>query len=445
MSGPKVVHVATREEILADCEAALRRLERARLRWQMQIEHLGALDNADLAATLARHERIRELLHDDRFRELHAAIPPEIAFLKRDLEQREENAVAKAASKRQSQRRLRENAAVLLQALHAESADATLIEAVKAISAGDTVNDTHTILARGFASLAEDRTAESLSDSQRELAQVLQTEQPTAWVTKDHGADGTGLDRMDHQIARLQTLYGAKVAEPFLHRLEAIQSDSRLDHRDMLLDSLLLDISQAASNCQARRAAVSRLEDLANELEALLPGVPSELGEQVAACLANPATELQQIVQLEQRCSDAIATERQQRAASDRRRVVLEGLTSLGYEVREGMQTAWADAGRIVLRKPATPGYGVEVGGNAIGGKLQVRPVSLSNSNDRGRDRDIETIWCGEFIRLRSILADSGTELTIEKALAVGEVPLKVVAMDEPTEEAASSLTKRMT
>lgn len=444
MSGPKVVRVATREEILADCEAALRRLERARQRWQTQIEQLGALDDADLAATLARHRRIRELLRDDRFRELQTAIPPEIAFLKRDLEQREEDAVTKAAHKRQSQRRLRENAAVLVQALHAESADASLIEAVKAISAGDTGADAHTILARGFASVGEDRTTESLSDSQRELAQALQTEQPIAWVAKDHGADGTRLDRMDHQIARLQTLYGAKVAEPFLHRLEAVQSDSRRDHRDMLLDSLLLDISQAASDCQARRAAVSRLEDLANELEALLPGVSSELREKLTACLANPEAELQQIVRMEEQCTDAIATERQQRAASDRRRVVLEGLASLGYEVREGMQTAWADAGRVVLRKPATPGYGVEVGGNAIGGRLQVRAVSLSNTLDRGRDRDIETIWCGEFNRLRSVLADSGTELTIEKALAVGEVPLKMVAMDESAEAASSLRTRPM-
>jgi hypothetical protein len=38
-------------------------------------------------------------------------------------------------------------------------------------------------------------------------------------------------------------------------------------------------------------------------------------------------------------------------AAVERRRAVLEGLASLGYEVSEGMATAWVKQGRVVLRK----------------------------------------------------------------------------------------------
>jgi hypothetical protein len=38
-------------------------------------------------------------------------------------------------------------------------------------------------------------------------------------------------------------------------------------------------------------------------------------------------------------------------AAVERRRAVLEGLASLGYEVSEGMATAWVKEGRVVLRK----------------------------------------------------------------------------------------------
>ena len=129
-------------------------------------------------------------------------------------------------------------------------------------------------------------------------------------------------------------------------------------------------------------------------------------------------------------CSEAIEEALRQHAAVSRREAVLEGLASLGYEVREGMETAWAEAGSVVLRKTATPGYGVEVGGRAEGGRLQVRAVSLSEANDRARDRDIETIWCGEFSRLRALLAEQGSELAVEKALGVGAVPLKTVAMD---------------
>jgi hypothetical protein len=94
------------------------------------------------------------------------------------------------------------------------------------------------------------------------------------------------------------------------------------------------------------------------------------------------------------------------------------------------METAWAQAGNVVLRKTATPGFGVEVGGRAESGRLQVRAVSLSGAHDRARDRDIETIWCGVFTRLRALLAQQGNDLSIEKALGIGEVALKVVALE---------------
>jgi hypothetical protein len=51
--------------------------------------------------------------------------------------------------------------------------------------------------------------------------------------------------------------------------------------------------------------------------------------------------------------------------------------------------------------------------------------VALATDRDRARDRDIETLWCGEFGRLQALLHGQGTALVIERALGVGEVPLK--------------------
>jgi len=107
------------------------------------------------------------------------------------------------------------------------------------------------------------------------------------------------------------------------------------------------------------------------------------------------------------------------------------------------METAWTQAGSVVLRKSATPGFGVEVGGRAESGRLQVRAVSLSGMHDRARDRDIETIWCGEFSRLRSLLADQGSELAIEKALGIGEVPLKVINLEADSGASAAHSVSR--
>ncbi|MGY1457340.1 hypothetical protein ACW5F0_01615 [Luteimonas sp. A534] len=432
MSGPKVVRIVTREEILAICEGHLQRLEQALARWQAQAGRIGELEDADLAATRARHERLRRLMQEDRFADLQKEVPLEIEFLNHDLAQKEERAVSRAAQKRRSQRYLRENASALLRALEAREVllDSSLVEALKSIAAGRAQGSAEGTLAEGYARLGHNSSPESLGTTQRDLARALQTERPSKWIAEEHMEREPRLDRIDHHIAQLQTLHGATAVEPFLQRLNAIEREPRAGQRSMLLDSFVVDIANAVSEQHARRRQVASLQALASELEALLGESRSALRLRIAACLADPEPDMPHVGELAQQCGSAIEEELRRRAALATRQAVLEGLASLGYEVREGMETAWAEAGSVVLRKPATPGYGVEVGGRAEGGRLQVRAVSLSGTNDRGRDRDIETIWCGEFARLRSLLAERGSELAIEKALAVGEVPLKVIESD---------------
>jgi len=52
-------------------------------------------------------------------------------------------------------------------------------------------------------------------------------------------------------------------------------------------------------------------------------------------------------------------------AVASRRNAVLEGLAALGYEVREGMETAWASNGNVMLRNAHRPDYGVKLSGGA--------------------------------------------------------------------------------
>jgi len=40
----------------------------------------------------------------------------------------------------------------------------------------------------------------------------------------------------------------------------------------------------------------------------------------------------------------------------------------------------------------------------------------------------VESIWCNEFERLKTLVAETGGSITIEKALPVGAVPIKVIA-----------------
>src|SRR5258708_13261051 len=92
------------------------------------------------------------------------------------------------------------------------------------------------------------------------------------------------------------------------------------------------------------------------------------------------------------------------------------------------MATAWVNGGRVVLRKAANPGYGVELSGGSKSDLLQVRAVAFSNSTDTrdtSRDRDIETIWCGEFERLQSFIAKDGGSLAMQPR-PIGQFPLKL-------------------
>jgi hypothetical protein len=148
---------------------------------------------------------------------------------------------------------------------------------------------------------------------------------------------------------------------------------------------------------------------------------------EISQALAQPAGN---VLDLVKRADFLIESEVHVMAAEERRRAVLEGLASLGYEVSEGMATAWVDGGRVVLRKAASPGYGIELSGGSQSDVLQVRAVSIGNpaeARDTSRDRDMETIWCGEFHRLQSLVAKSGGTLSIESARPIGQFPLKVV------------------
>ncbi|HEV3304103.1 MAG TPA: hypothetical protein VG055_30915, partial [Planctomycetaceae bacterium] len=123
-------------------------------------------------------------------------------------------------------------------------------------------------------------------------------------------------------------------------------------------------------------------------------------------------------------------------AAAARRKAILGGLAALGYEVREGMATAWTQNGRLIVKKPNATDYGVELAAPEDASRLQVRLVGAVNpasARDPVRDRDQEAMWCSDFGKLRELVAASGGDVLIERALAVGAQPVKTVTFDDVT------------
>ena len=431
MSGPKVVRIVTAEELLALREAMLHRLDQAIARWQAQCEQVGERDASAVAAVMARRQALQALLADSDNTRYAQLIEAEIAFLQADTRDREGRAVDRAAAGRQQQRRQRDNAAAVLKTLQDRpvDADAGLLQALRALADGHPGADAEAVLARAFALLAPPEEQATLSDGQRALAAALQTSAPILtladWAAAQPADPGreARLLRVDRYIAELQVLQGPAVAAPYLEALHHAEQETAPQRRNLLLDSLVLELAAASAAFAQRRVQLERLQDVASRLAALDPVDPAPLLAQVGACSTDTALPL--LTALTLQCDTALASHQQALAAVSRRQAVLDGLASLGYEVREGMATAWQDKGAVVLKKAATPGYGVEVGGQADGGRLQVRAVALAADRDRSRDRDIETLWCGEFGRLQALLHGQGTELVVERALGVGEVPLK--------------------
>ena len=447
MSGPKVVRIVTREEIIEICEGHLARLAQTLAHWSAQGQRLGQLGEAQVEATRLRHQELAALLVQDRFLDLQKDVPLEIEFLKRDLLRLEEAAVSAALDTRQLARRAQENAGQVLRTLQTRkiTVDAELFEQLEALARGDkSVAKADAALAQAFSLLAAPPQAEVLSAQQIELAKQLRagvSDTPVP-VWRAQSNQDPRLVRIDRHIAELETLDGPEAAADFIRRASLLDPMEPGPRRNMLMDSLVLDLASAASARTVRETALDQLRTLQAELlridntESLRAEVKAAIDRQD---IANASA-------LEERCKAAIAEELKRVAAIARRVAVLNGLASLGYEVREGMETAWAEQGRVALRKTATPGYGVEVGGAADTGRLQVRAVSFDSNRDPSRDRDVETIWCGEFTRLQKLLAESGDTLEIEKALAIGAVPLKVIAGDEPqaVADVAAPLERRL-
>jgi hypothetical protein len=448
MSGPKVARIVTREEILAICNGHLRELEQAIAAWMREGRRTGELRDEEIVAARTRQQALAGLLEQEAFLELQKKVPEEIAFLQADLEHRQHAATERALQARQRQRRSRDAAVALLRRLSSKGIvpPGGLREPLEQIARGENLDTADALLARGFALLTRAIPSRQLDAAQRRLADGLQDDAPpqdfAAWKAAQASEEDPRLAHLDRQIAAAQVHLDAGEAASFMQRLNGIERQQDEARRNLLLDSLTLDLAQAVGKTRARRAALDELRLGAADLRGYDCEETRRLLERIPA--VDTEASLEHIAALTKECQELLARLRREQAAQARRNAVLQGLARLGYEVREGMETAWARQGRIVLKKPMLPGYGVEIGGQSQASRIQVRAVALSANRDPARDSDVETLWCGEFSRLQALLAEHGDSLLIERALGVGETPLKVAKEEERGEaEAARRRTTR--
>ena len=437
MSGPKLVRVVTREEVIATSQRELARLDDALATWMSTCEAQGLAQPDELAKTRETVQKIHQLLAAEKFVELQKQAPREIAFLSKDLEDRRSRLAERRARALISRRRLATVAATLIVALEKSDTEVPddLLEDLRKSrdTSASRTEDIEAVLSQAFSLLTSASQSSSTNDRQRELARQLGKGEETAtlvdWLVKRPPAGDERAKDIDQRIAQLEAMEGAEAALPFIGRANEIASDPSAKRRSLLADSLLMDLAERVAVSKQVASQKATISGLIAQLMQIDPTHVS-VGQAKRFMTTFDAGKAETITAGLNSALEEAQEAQSAEMAQVRRRAVLDALSGLGYEIREGMQTAWAENGSVSLRNADRPGYGVKLSGGLSGGPVQFRPVAFAQpgvERNRQRDLDMEALWCSDYERLGASFAHAGGDLKVERDTPVGQIELEVV------------------
>lgn len=422
MSGPKVVRVITREELVAAGESLLRRLDAALAEWERACAAVG-LSPADQRASRDRRNALEQMFRADRFAEFSQAALAEIEFLDADAGCRREKAAQARAHERTRLHSGKELARVLLRQAAPDAPERVELQRAAAGELG--LKDLDAVLARARQTLFQPATSQ-LGASQQALAARLaggeKTEDLEAWRQKLL-VSSPRLEAFFGHISELELLGQARRASELHQEMLAAAAIPEDAVREMRFDSLLISFKRTKEDAIALEKMQRKAAFLETELARYRKGL--EVLQALKAAARSDISELQVAVTAgDQRLTELQAAQ----VADSRRRAVLNGLEQLGYLVHEELSTATSAGGRLVVRNPANTSYGVEIAAGAGMERLQVRTVAFDTNRDSSGDLPAEQRWCDDFGALKGVLKAQGSEVIVERAMGVGAVPLKVLS-----------------
>lgn len=442
LSGPKVVKIVTREEQIATCLALLAQLNHAVTQWSNECNRLGVIDNVDRDKVLSTKEKIEANLKNENFQQIQTQVPRELSFLAHDLERRRNQAAEASANEMQIIRQQRKNAEILLRELEKKSStlDSGILNGLIDISNSyEKIPYAEKILSEAFSLVTNKGLPQIITKEQRELAALLspgETKQSFSdWLSKRSHRQDDRVNKVDKKIAELQSYLDEESSSTFISRLRSIELESDQSLLNAQLDSLVIELSVAVEKAKQAEAILNNGYKLLANIKAVkdlnkdgnLHLVHRDLEEALSK------KDLVAVSNAIEIGDGILSSANEKSAANNRRNAILSGLASLGYEVNESMNTAFAKKGRVVVQKPNLPGYGVELAGAPDAARLQVRAVTFTHSRDQNRERDVETIWCNDFHKLQELISAKGGSVLIEKSLEIGAVPLHVVPAPDET------------
>lgn len=224
---------------------------------------------------------------------------------------------------------------------------------------------------------------------------------------------------MIEKLKLMTSLDEAECAEQQLVELQEFKEDTQSHLR---ADSLSMTLAGQLKLSQQRIELIDKIEQLCDELAIFASNENESMISNALASIQSSSIEV--LTAWIDKLNNAVSTAEQQVVATAQRKTVLEGLGKLGYQVQDTDVKAWLDDGKVVVTHPATPGYGLELGGKQA--HFQARTVAFSAGRDNSRDQDVDAIWCNQHQQLQDIIAQTDAELVVEQALPAGRGEMKV-------------------
>jgi hypothetical protein len=244
------------------------------------------------------------------------------------------------------------------------------------------------------------------------------------------------LQKLDGLLAQIGALQDTAGWAELLRRADAVRAETDPARRRRLYESLVLESGQRLKQLRATQAWLAEVDALVEDAEPY----SGTAVDTVAAALRDlrRAGRPEDLTPWRARLAATQQRELARLEHERKRHAILESLTELGYETSEGMGTALAQAGKLVIRKPGDEDYAVEVVSDANLSLVQTTMVRYTDAPElteqqRQRDCEREEEWCADHARLRERLAQQGLATSFKLKLPSGEHPVKVVPKGQRT------------
>lgn len=458
MSGPKVVRIVTpaeyaalqarRDEVLAELESCI-------VEWTRKLGELGVKTEER-----ERELRIRAAAFKGRFFPNYDKTMSAVLQEMRDIRTEVEKAILEDSLRKKQKRRRLQQSAMSVRDMLSEQNCAVPEELDRVVSKVMTASD---LELREFEQLCERilgkivasapvRGAQSTSDADKALLGALSAglapAESTDGLKKCREVIDARLSKVDEFCAQIEMFGSVEEQQKLRERLERIHAEPSRSRQTLLVDALLIDLSKTSKQLSEQRK-VKELWEGAIAKAKELPEAIRQLSIAEIKTAASSTRDYSAAVKLVEQMMTEIDLKNRRHHAAEKRRAVLNALSSLGYSVQEGMVTAWEKDGRLVVAKAATPNVGVELGAAETVERIQMRAVEIAPSTQAPAKLDgkkVEEQWCTELQKLQQLLGVEGGYSHIDAAKAAGEVPLKVCQMrwtNEDTEAEAQESSLR--